>query len=102
MKKDVYNLHEDLIKKGLKILNEDGYRDYKKDETKTNRLKLNTSLVEINKHLKVIETIIDNNIKLKEDLNLHGDFYKSAPVKFSKISERLIRIGNKIKEFAGG
>jgi len=90
---------ESTYKKMMRQLNEISYRDYKKDDTATNEQKINKSINQINKLLGEVETILDRNYKLKNETGFKSNSYwKRSKKNFSKISERLIRISNKMKE----
>ena len=82
-----------------KVMNELNYRDYKKDESMTAKKKVNTSIKEVNRKLYEIERIIHQNNKLKTEMGVTSESYwKSTQAKFSKISERMTRIGHAMRK----
>ena len=86
------NIGESTYKKVMSELN---YRDYKKDETMNPKQKVNTSIKEVNRKLFEIERIIHQNNKLKTEMGVTSEnYWKSTQAKFSKISERMTRIGH--------
>lgn len=75
------------------------YHEYKNDESASPRQKVNKSIVEINKRLMEVEKIISHNIRLKTESGVNSNqFWKRSANTFAKISERLNRINNKLKE----
>jgi hypothetical protein len=79
-------------------LSEINYYDYKNDDSKTNREKLNKSFIEIDKNLEDVKKIIDNNLKLKKDFQLDGQFWEKSSKKFHDINSKIVYIKNKIQE----
>jgi len=89
------NIGESTYKKVMSELN---YRDYKKDDTMSAKQKVNTSIKEVNRKLFEIERIIHQNNKLKTEMGVTSEnYWKSTQAKFSKISERMTRIGHAIR-----
>jgi len=75
------------------------YRDFKKDTTLNNEQKINKSIREVNKMLAEVEKLVHNSYKLKVETGFQSDsFWKRSRAAFGKISERMNRISNKIKE----
>jgi hypothetical protein len=90
------NIGESTYKKVMSELN---YRDYKKDESMTAKKKVNTSIKEVNRKLYEIERIIHQNNKLKTEMGVTSEnYWKSTQAKFSKISERMVRIGHAMRK----
>ncbi len=80
-------------------LNEGSYHEYKNDESASPRTKVNRSIAEVNKRLMEIEKIVNHNIRLKTESGVNSDqYWKRSANTFAKISERLNRINNKLKE----
>lgn len=83
-------------------INEISYSDFKSDPSRTNRQKINTHLIEINKKLREVEQMINHAQKLKtEDGQSNNVFWKRTQGSFVKIKERLNRLSNKIVEITG-
>lgn len=84
----------------IELIDEANYKDYFRDTSKTQRQKINDSIQEINSTLIKLERMIDQNIKLKNEIGADQSIFMKPTIRrFTKISERLIRIGNKIKGF---
>lgn len=80
-------------------LNEVTYKDYKNDQTMSQKQKVNYAVHEVSKKMYEIERIVARNLKLKQETKVNNsEFWKSTQVKMHKISERLIRIAGKLKE----
>ena len=81
------------------VMSELNYHDYKKDESMNAKQKVNTSIKEVNRKLFEIERIIHQNNKLKTEMGVTSEnYWKSTRAKFSKISERMTRIGHAMRE----
>ena len=90
------NIGESTYKK---VMSEINYRDYKKDDSMTAKKKVNTSIKEVNRKLYEIERIIHQNNKLKTEMGVTSEnYWKSTQAKFSKISERMTRIGHAMRK----
>ena len=92
---DIYN----RLNEKVQSLNELNYKDYKRDDTRSERQKINANISEINKKLREVEQMINHASKLKvESGSDQTVFWKGTLGNFSKINERLIRLSNKIRE----
>jgi hypothetical protein len=77
------------------------YQNYKKDETLNSRQKVNGSIKEISKRLMQIERILNRNIKLKKESGVNsGHYWKSTKQTMGKVSERLIRVAQRLRELS--
>lgn len=95
---DRKNLSADWI--STENVNEARYSDYKNDESMSSTKKINTSIKEVNRRLYEIDRMVTHAMKLKTETGLDSDvFWKSTRGKFAKISERMLKIGNKLREF---
>ena len=76
------------------FLNEGNYKDFKNDETKTSKKKLNESIARMNGMLSVIERILKQNIKLKNETMGENDnvLWKTSEGKLHKIRGRMTSI----------
>jgi hypothetical protein len=82
-------------------LKEIAYNDYKKDPIATPKQKINSSINYINKGLKEIEKVVNNNVRLKQEMGVDNNIYwKSSRENLAKISERLLRVSKQLKELA--
>jgi len=79
-------------------LNEITYKEYKSDDSFTSKQKVNKSISEVNRKLYEIEKTINRNIKLKTETGVNSSqYWKSTKSKMLKISEKMVRISNKLK-----
>ncbi len=93
--------YEHVLENLQDILNEVSYNDFKSDNSSSHKQKINNSIKEISSQLYKMEQTLNQLSKLKTEIN--GDqtiFYKSTFSKFGKISERILRLGNKIRELS--
>ena len=82
------------------FLNEASYNEYKKDNTFSSKQKVNKSIKEVASRLFKIERIINQNIKLKTEEGINNkQYWKSTRKNLYKISERMMRIGEKLRKF---
>jgi len=82
------------------FLNEVSYKEYKKNPDMTAKQKVNQSIKEVSSKLYKIERIINQNIKLKTEEGIDGkQYWKSTRQSLYKISERMMRIGEKMRKF---
>ena len=82
------------------FLNEASYNEYKKDNTFSSKQKVNKSIKEVAGRLFKIERIINQNIKLKTEEGINNkQYWKSTRKNLYKISERMMRIGEKLRKF---
>ena len=80
-------------------LQEVSYKDYKNDASISSKQKVNQAIHEVNKKMYQIEKIINQNLRLKNEMKLgNSEYWKSTNEKMYKISERLIRIAKNLKE----
>jgi hypothetical protein len=81
------------------VMSEINYREYKKDDSMSAKQKVNTSIKEVNRKLYEIERIIHQNNKLKTEMGVTSEnYWKSTRAKFSKISERMVRVGHAMRK----
>ena len=93
--------NESLYRQMMNQLSEVRYVDYKNDASSTPKTKVNKSIAEVNRLLGEIERIVHRNIRLKTEMGVNSnDYWKNTSKNFGKISERLVRINNKLKELS--
>lgn len=81
------------------FLNEVNYRDFKKDDDRTAKHKVNSRLKEINGLLYKMEIMVKQAKKLKSEAGLTQDkIWKSNESRILKIKERLLKIAKDIVE----
>ena len=82
-------------------VNEANYNDFKKDDTRNERTKINEHIVLINRKLREVEQMINHASRLKLETGSNQTvFWKGTLNNFTKINERLIRLSNKIREMS--
>ena len=82
------------------FLNEVSYKEYKTNSDLSAKQKVNKSIKEVSSRLFKIERIINQNIKLKTEEGIDGkQYWKSTRRNLYKISERMMRIGEKMRKF---
>jgi len=82
------------------FLKEISYKDYKKNPELSSRQKVNKSIKEVASKLYKIERLINQNIKLKTEEGIDNkQYWKSTRKNLYKISERMMRIGEKLRKF---
>ena len=109
MKKD-YNKHYETILdaekamvelmqffKTKEMLGEGRYHDWRNDESLTPKQKIGQSMREIRDALNELDKTVKMNLKLKTELNMSSqDYWKNTHKALTKISERLVKMANKI------
>ena len=82
-------------------LNEISYNEYRKDPIASPKSKINNSINFINRGLKEIEKVVNQNVRLKQEIGVdNGIYWKSSRENLTKISERLLRASKQLKELA--
>jgi len=82
------------------FLAEASYTAYKRDDTSSSKQKVNSAIKEINSKLHIIERLITQNIRLKTEDGVDSTkYWKSTRGNLYKISEKMMRIGEKIRRF---
>jgi hypothetical protein len=78
-------------------VNEGKYHDYRNDESLTPRQKIGHSMREIRNTLSELNKMIDMNVRLKNELNVDSrSYWKNTHKALGKISERLVKLANKV------
>lgn len=92
-KKLVSDLHD--------IISEGKYSEIKNDPSVSPKKKVNYAIAEVYTKLYEIERIISKNMKLKNEMNIDNRMYwKSTREKLSKLSEKLNRVSNHLKNLS--
>jgi hypothetical protein len=85
------------IDKKLENVNEGKYHDYRNDETLTPKQKIGRSMMEVRDTLKTLESIVGMNIRLKNEIGVDStSYWKRTHTAMKKISERLVKLANKV------
>ena len=78
-------------------INEGKYHDYRNDESMTPKQKIGRSMREVRDGLQNLEHLVKMNVKLKNELNVNsGSYWKNTHKALHKISERLVKLANKV------
>ena len=88
--------HINTIKRGKK-LREGRYHDWRNDESLTPKQKIGKSMREIRDALNELDKTVKMNLKLKNELKMDSrDYWKNTHKALTKISERLVKMANKV------
>ncbi len=86
-----------IIMKNKELLGEGRYHDWRNDESMTPKQKVGKSMREIRDALNELDKTVKMNLKLKTELNMSSqDYWKNTHKALTKISERLVKMANKI------
>ena len=103
-KKSKMNTESKTMKKledRLERIIEATYRDYKKDDSMKAHQKVNKSIKEINRMMYEVEKIVNQNTKLKSEMGVSNEqYWQSTQKRFSKISERMLKVARSLKELS--
>ena len=89
----------DLTRKmqSKKMLGEGRYHDWRNDESLTPKQKIGKSMREIRDALNELDKTVKMNLKLKTELKMKSeDYWKNTHKALTKISERLVKMANKV------
>ena len=82
---------------GYKKVNEGRYHDYRNDESLTPKQKIGRSMREVRDSLFQLEGLVKMNVKLKNELKVDSrSYWKNTHKALRKISERLVKLANKV------
>ena len=80
-----------------KMIGEGRYHEWRNDESLTPKQKIGQSVKEIRDSLNELDKTIKMNLKLKTELNMSSqDYWKNTHKALTKISERLVKMANKV------
>ena len=78
-------------------LGEGRYHDWRNDESMTPKQKIGRSMREIRDALNELDKTVKMNLKLKTELKMSSqDYWKNTHKALTKISERLVKMANKV------
>ena len=78
-------------------INEGRYHDYRNDESMTPKQKIGRSMREIRDSLNELNRLVKMNVRLKNELNVDSrSYWKNTHKALNKISERLVKLANKV------
>ena len=79
------------------VMNEGRYHAWRNDDSKTPKQKIGMAMRETRDNLTELERMVNYNVKLKNELKVDSrDYWKNTHKALSKISERLVRLANKV------
>jgi hypothetical protein len=82
---------------GYSKVNEGRYHDYRNDESLNPKQKIGRSMREVRDSLQHLEGLVKMNVKLKNELKVNSESYwKNTHKALHKISERLVKLANKV------
>ena len=82
---------------GYDVVKEGKYHNYRNDESKTPKQKIGHSMREVRDSLQHLEGLVKMNVKLKNELKVNSQSYwKNTHKALNKISERLVKLANKV------
>ena len=85
------------IDKRLENVNEGQYHNYRNDDTMTAKQKIGLSMREVRDKLNELDKLVKINVRLKNELNVDSKTYwKRTHAAMKKISERLVKLANKV------
>ena len=83
--------------KDPKLRKEGRYHDFRNDDSLTPKQKIGMAMRETRDNLTELERVVRYNVKLKNELNVDSrSYWKNTHKALSKISERLVRLANKV------
>lgn len=85
------------IDKKLENVNEGRYHDYRNDETLTPKQKIGHSMREVRDKLNELDKLVKMNVRLKNEIGVDStSYWKRTHTAMKKISERLVKLANKV------
>ena len=79
------------------VVNEGRYHAWRNDDSLTPKQKIGMAMRETRDNLTELERVVRYNVRLKNELNVDSrDYWKNTHKALSKISERLVRLANKV------
>jgi len=82
---------------GYNVVREGKYHDYRNDDTLSPKQKIGRSMREVRDGLNNLEKLVKMNVRLKNELKVNsGSYWKNTHKALHKISERLVKLANKV------
>ena len=79
------------------VVNEGRYHAWRNDESLSPKQKIGMAMRETRDNLTELERVVRYNVKLKNELKVDSrDYWKNTHKALSKISERLVKLANKV------
>ena len=81
----------------LENVNEGKYHDYRNDESLTPKQKIGYSMREVRDKLNELDKLVKMNVRLKNEVGVNStSYWKRTHTAMKKISERLVKLANKV------
>ena len=85
------------LRKTESVVNEGRYHAWRNDESLTPKQKIGMAMRETRDNLTELERVVRYNVKLKNELKVDSrDYWKNTHKALNKISERLVKLANKV------
>ena len=85
------------VDKRLENVNEGHYHDYRNDESLTAKQKIGYSMREVRDKLNELDKLVKMNVRLKNEVGVNStSYWKNTHNAMKKISERLVKLANKV------
>ena len=85
------------VDKKIESVTEGRYQDYRNDESLTARQKIGYSMREVRDKLNELDKLVKMNVRLKNEIGVNStDYWKRTHSAMKKISERLVKLANKV------
>ena len=82
---------------GYNVVKEGKYHNYRNDDTLTSKQKIGRSMREVRDSLVHLEGLVKMNVRLKNELQVDSrSYWKNTHKALNKISERLVKLANKV------
>jgi len=82
---------------GYEIVKEGRYHDWRNEESLSPKQKIGMAMRETRDSLKELERTVQYNVRLKNELKVDSrDYWKTTHKALGKISERLVKLANKV------
>jgi len=82
---------------GYEVVKEGRYHQWRNDDTLNPKQKIGMAMRETRDCLKDLERTVQYNVRLKNELNVDSrDYWKTTHTALSKISERLVKLANRV------
>ena len=78
-------------------INEGKYHEYRNDDTLSPKQKIGYSMREVRDKLNELDKLVKMNVRLKNEVGVNStDYWKNTHNAMKKISERLVKLANKV------
>jgi len=85
------------LRKTESIVNEGRYHAWRNDDTLSPKQKIGMAMRETRDNLTELERVVRYNVRLKNEMKVDSrDYWKNTHKALSKISERLVKLANKV------